>query len=103
MKSTWYLLNFQIKITYITTKSKIFNFKRNLIFKLSFYGYENVEIKDRLKIILNYCEKNSYIIYYDMSIYDTDGKIIKNFSSNYSLKSLIIKFLKSLFKNTKNF
>jgi hypothetical protein len=55
---------------------------------LSFYGYENVEIKDRLKIILNYCEKNSYIVYYDMSIYDTDGKIIKNFSSTYSLKSL---------------
>ena len=70
---------------------------------LSFYGYENVEIKDRLKIILNYCEKNSYIVYYDMSIYDTDGKIIKNFSSTFSLKSLIIKFLKSLFKNTKNF
>ena len=69
---------------------------------LHFYGYKNVEIKDRLKIFLNYCEKDSYIIYY-YTIYDTDGKIIKNFSSTYSLKSLIIKFLKSLFKNTKNF
>ena len=48
------------------------------------------------------CPRDSYIIFYD-TIYDTDGKIIKNFSSNYSLKSLIIKFLKSLFKNTKNF
>ncbi|MFZ8847440.1 MAG: hypothetical protein ACO2O6_09675 [Candidatus Hydrothermia bacterium] len=56
-----------------------------------------MEIKDRLKIILNYYEKDSYIIY-DYTIYDTDGKIIKNFSSNYSLKSLIIKFLKSLFR-----
>jgi hypothetical protein len=48
------------------------------------------------------CPRDSYIILYD-TIYDTDGKIIKNFSSTYSLKSLIIKFLKSLFKNTKNF
>jgi hypothetical protein len=65
---------------------------------LSFCLYENVEIKDRLKIVLNYCEKNSYIVY-DMSIYDTDGKIIKDFRSpTYSLKSLLLNIFHLYFK-----